>query len=297
VHLLDNVVDANRYPLPEIEALSRGNRKIGLGVMGFADALIRLGLAYDTGEARAAGERLMRYVAERARAASVELGRERGAFPNFRGSRWDTPGGPPMRNATTTTIAPTGTISILGGCSSGIEPLYAVSFVRRVLDGERLLDENPSFVARARREGWYRAELMQAIAETGSVRALDRSWRVPDEVRRLYATAYDLAPLDHLRMQAAFQRHVDNAVSKTINCPRGTTVAEVEAIYREAYRLGCKGVTVFRDGSRAAQVLSFGESARDTSRPWACPECGAASQPAHQGACTICLECGYSACA
>jgi ribonucleoside-diphosphate reductase alpha chain len=296
VHLLDNVVDANRYPLDRIEAITHGNRKIGLGVMGFADALVALGVPYDSDEALAVADRLMAFFSARGRDASAALADERGPFPNFDGSRWDRPGERKLRNATVTTIAPTGTISILAGCSGGIEPLYAISFVRRVLDGERLLDVNPSFVARARREGWYDERLLEAIARTGSVRKLDASWPVPDEVRRLYATAHDVSPSHHLRMQAAFQRHVDNAVSKTINCPRETTVDEVEAIYREAYRLGCKGVTVFRDGSRQSQVLAFGASAEDAAAPPGCPECGEATL-VHQGGCAMCLKCGLAGCA
>jgi ribonucleoside-diphosphate reductase alpha chain len=198
-----------------------------------------------------------------------------------------------MRNATTTSIAPTGTISILAGCSGGIEPLYAVSFVRRVLDGTHLVDVHPLFVERARREGWYSDELMQRVAGRGSVRGLDG---VPEAVQRVFATAYDVDPDWHLRMQAAFQRHVHNAVSKTINFPRSATVEQVEQAYSEAYRLGCKGVTVYRDGSRDAQVLSVGtaEAARDAEQ--ACPECGASLPPAHQGACAVCLSCGYSHC-
>jgi ribonucleoside-diphosphate reductase alpha chain len=293
VHLLDNVIDANRYPLPQIERITRANRKIGLGVMGFADALIRIGLAYDSDEAVSFGEKVAAFLEARSRAASAHLAARRGAFPNFRGSKWDRPGEPPLRNATTTTVAPTGTISILAGCSGGIEPLYAVSFVRRVLEGRRLVEVHPLFVERARREGWHSEALMEEIAARGSVRDLAA---VPAEVQRLFATAYDVAPRWHLAMQAAFQRHVHNSVSKTINCPRATTPVEVAAIYREAYRLGLKGVTVFRDGSRGDQVLSFGESARPAEAP-PCPECGAALAPAHQGGCTSCVECGYSRCA
>jgi ribonucleoside-diphosphate reductase alpha chain len=294
VHLLDNVIDANRYPLPQIEAITRANRKVGLGVMGFADALIRLGIAYDSEPALAVAEKLMAFLEERARAASAKLARERGAFENFAGSRWDRPGAPPLRNATTTTIAPTGTISIIAGCSGGIEPLYAISFVRRVLDGKRLVEVHPLFVERARREGWYSDALMDRIAERGSVRGLDG---VPADAQALFATAYDVAPRWHLRMQAAFQKHVDNSVSKTINLPESATVEEVAAIYREAYEIGLKGVTVYRDGSRVDQVLSFGASEAGSDEKSACPECAAPMPLAHQGACTVCLRCGYSRCA
>jgi ribonucleoside-diphosphate reductase alpha chain len=247
------------------------------------------------------GERLASFIEQRAQEASAQLARERGPFANWQSSRWEKLGSPPLRNATTTTIAPTGTISILAGCSGGIEPLYAVSFVRQVLDGHRLVDVHPLFVAAARRGGWYSEALMARVAERGSVRGMDE---VPEDVQRVFATAYDIAPEWHLRMQATFQNHVHNAVSKTINFPRAATVEQVEAAYREAYRLGCKGVTVYRDGSRDEQVLSFGETAR--ARPaevtatvlegGPCPECGAPMPPAHQGACTVCLECGYSRC-
>jgi ribonucleoside-diphosphate reductase alpha chain len=298
VRLLDDVIDANRYPLPEIEAITRANRKIGLGVMGFADALVRMEVAYDSERALAIADELGRFIEARAQAASAELARERGPFPNWPGSRWARVGSPPLRNATTTTIAPTGTISILAGCSGGIEPLYAISFVRQVLDGARLVEVHPLFVERATREGWYDEGLMERIAARGSVRGLDG---VPAAAQRIFATAYDVAPSWHVRMQATFQRHVHNAVSKTINFPRAATAEEVEAAYDEAYRLGCKGVTVYRDGSREAQVLSVApppgdgsERVDDEAAP--CPECGADMPRAHQGACAVCLECGYSRC-
>lgn len=302
VRFLDDVIDVNHYPLPQIEEITRGNRKIGLGVMGFADALIRMGIAYDSEEALAVGDELARFIEREAQAASAELARDRGPFPHWVGSRWQREGSPPLRNATTTTIAPTGTLSILAGCSGGIEPLYAVSFVRQVLDGERLVDVHPLFVAEARAGGWHSEALMARVADRGSVRGMDE---VPAGVQRLFATAYDVAPSWHLRMQSVFQRHVHNAVSKTINFPRAAAVEEIEAAYRQAYELGCKGVTVYRDGSRDEQVLSFGASAnrRGSGVELArevegvpCPECGAAMPPSHQGACTVCVECGYSRC-
>jgi ribonucleoside-diphosphate reductase alpha chain len=295
VRFLDDVIDANRYPLPEIEAITRANRKIGLGAMGFADALARMQVPYDSERALEVGEELARFVEAEAQAASVELARERGPFPNWEGSRWQTAGLPPLRNATTTTIAPTGTISILAGCSGGIEPLYAVSFVRQVLDGARLVEVHPLFVERAKQEGWYSDALMERIAERGSVRGLGE---VPVAAQRVFAAAYDVAPEWHVRMQAVFQRHVHNAVSKTINFPRTATVEDVEAAYALADRLGCKGVTVYRDGSRDEQVLSIrgGASPDEGGEHEPCPECGARMPRAHQGACTVCLECGYSRC-
>jgi len=294
VRFLDDVIDVNRYPLPQIEAITRRNRKIGLGIMGWADALSQLDIAYDSEDALSLGERLARFVAEQAQQASAELAVERGPFPEWPQSRWQALGHPPLRNATTTSIAPTGTISILAGCSGGIEPLFAVSFVRQILDGARLVDVHPGFVARAKAEGWYSPQLLDTIAERGSVRGLAG---VPERVQRVYPTAYDIAPAFHVRMQAAFQAHVDNAVSKTINLPRQATVDDVVTVYEDAYRLGCKGVTIYRDGSRDHQVLSFGSAAKQIPAAAPCPECGAELAEATQGACTVCLRCGFSRCA
>jgi ribonucleoside-diphosphate reductase alpha chain len=296
VRFLDDVIDANSYPLPQIAEITQKNRKIGLGVMGFADALIRLGVPYDSERAIAIGDELAAFLDRESRAASAELARERGPFAHWEGSRWQKDGSPPLRNATTTTIAPTGTISILAGCSGGVEPLYAVSFVRQVLDGERLVDVHPLFVERARREGWFSDALMAEVAQRGTVRGLAG---VPEAVQRLFVTAYDIAPEWHVRMQAAFQKHGHNAVSKTINFPTSATVEDVERAYRLAYELGCKGVTVYRDGSREEQVLSFGpaggeQTSQMLEKP--CPECGAPMPLVRQGSCSVCLECGYSRC-
>jgi ribonucleoside-diphosphate reductase alpha chain len=254
VHFLDNVIDMNRYTLPQIEAMTRANRKIGLGVMGFADFLIRLGIPYNDDKASEIGEKVMAYIQERGRSASRELGLKRGSFPNFPSSvlkdRWDA-----MRNATVTTIAPAGTISIIAGTSSGIEPLFAVAFVRHVLDGRELLEVNPLFEALARKEGFYSEDLMRKIAKTGNVQDLQE---VPEKVRSLFVTAHDISPEDHIRMQGAFQKCTDNAVSKTVNFSHEATVDDVAKVYRLAYELGCKGVTIYRDRSRAKQVLYKG---------------------------------------
>ncbi|HLB24733.1 MAG TPA: adenosylcobalamin-dependent ribonucleoside-diphosphate reductase [Nitrospirota bacterium] len=254
VQFLDGIIDANRYPLPEIAGMTHANRKVGLGVMGFAEMLVMLGIPYASEEALELAGRLMSSISEEAVRKSAELGRSRGSFPNFRGSRWEERGLDAMRNATVTTIAPTGTISIIAGASSGIEPLFAVAYVRRVLDGAELMEVNELFLERAKADGFYTGTLMDEIAGRGSLRDVPG---VPDEVKRVFMTAFDIAPEWHVRMQAAFQKYTDNAVSKTINLPREATPGDVEDIYMLAYRLGCKGITVFRYGSKNEQVLSI----------------------------------------
>ena len=254
VRFLDNVIDANRYPIEAIAEMTRGNRKIGLGVMGFADLLIQLGIPYDSQEGVSTAEQVMSLISEEARRMSTELAAERGVFPNFRGSIFDRHDGMKVRNATVTTIAPTGTLSIISGCSSGIEPLFAISYVRRVLDGAELVEVNPYFEKIAREREFYSDRLMREIAEKGSVRGIDA---VPGDVQHVFATALDIAPVWHIRMQAAFQRFTDNAVSKTVNFPENATPDDVREVYTLAYREDCKGVTIYRYGSREEQVLSF----------------------------------------
>ena len=294
VHFLDNVIDANSYPLPQIEAVTRAHRKIGLGVMGFADLLIRLGVPYDSQAALDWAARIARFVEVESLAASAGLAARRGPFTRFATSQWAAAGSPPLRNATTTTVAPTGTISIIAGCSSGIEPIFAVSLVRRVLDGERLVEVHPIFRALAEERGVWSESLGAALAERGRARGLEA---VPADLQALFATAHDVAPEQHVKMQAAFQRHSHSAVSKTVNLPEAATIEDVEAVYRLAYQLGCKGVTVYRDGSRSAQVLSFGAQARDLAAAAAgCPECGG-SPLIGDGACAVCPSCGWARCA
>jgi len=252
VHFLDNVIDMNRYPLPEIEAITRGNRKIGLGVMGFADLLIKLNIPYNTDEALVTGERLMRFLQEQAHAASADLAKDRGVFPSFKGSRLESEG-QRLRNATVTTIAPTGTISIIADCSPGIEPLYGVSFVRTVMDGVRLVTLHPEFLRQVRAAGLYSRRFLDRVSANESVQALSE---IPLDLRRLFVTAHDVTPEHHVRMQAVFQKYSDSGVSKTINLPATATKADVASAFLLAYRLGCKGITVFRTGSREKQVLS-----------------------------------------
>jgi ribonucleoside-diphosphate reductase alpha chain len=259
VRFLDNVIDASRFPLDLISERVRDNRKIGLGVMGWADMLYMLRIPYDSPEGIALGERVMGFLESEGRRASHQLALERGAFPAFEASVYARRGDPPLRNATITTIAPTGTLSILAGCSSGVEPLFALSFARNVMDGERLVEVNPHFGGALAELGLQSPEIMEEIAGKGSIAGIDY---LPLSLRRVFVTAMDIAPEWHLRMQAAFQRHTDNAVSKTVNLPATASVDDIRAIYWMAYEEGCKGVTVYRDGSKSNQVLTTKDAAR-----------------------------------
>jgi len=262
VHFLDNVIDVNRYPLECIEKQSKATRKIGLGVMGFADMLIKLGIPYDSDEAIEIAGNLMRFINVEARKKSEELAIKRGAFPAFNESVYAKRGEPKIRNATRTTIAPTGTISIIAGCSSGIEPLFALSFTRHVLDDDKLPEIHPEFVDRIKAEGLYSDDLMRRVASDGSVRHIKE---IPEAIRQLFPTAHDIAPEWHIRMQAAFQKHTENAVSKTVNFANSATRDDVASVYCLAHDLGCKGVTIYRDGSRTKQVLNRGNKTRSAS--------------------------------
>ncbi|SYZ73865.1 Ribonucleoside-diphosphate reductase [Candidatus Zixiibacteriota bacterium] len=255
-HFLDNVIEANKYPLPEIDFETKQNRKIGLGLMGWADMLILLGIPYNSQQALDLAERLMSRVKNVSHDESQRMAEKRGVFPNWDKSFFfKDSNGPRMRNSTVTTIAPTGTISIIAGCSSGIEPLFAISYVRNVMDQTKLVETNPYFEQVAKVRGFYSEELMEKIAQQGSIAHFDE---IPEDVKRVFVTAHDVSPEWHVRMQAAFQKYTDNAVSKTINLPKEATEDDVRTAYMLAYKLGCKGITIYRDGSRAEQVLSTG---------------------------------------
>jgi len=286
---LDNVIDANRYPIQELDTMARKTRKIGLGVMGFADMLIRLGIQYDSEEAMKLGRKLMNFINYWSHYQSVQLARERGAFPAFKGSDYERGLFPVeldgfkaenipslgvdwdylreevkkgTRNLTNTTIAPTGTISILAGCSSGIEPIFAIAFRRVVLEGTTLLDVHPLFEKVTKEMGIYSEELMELVAETGSIAHLN----LPEELKRVFRTAHDIAPEWHVRVQGEFQRYTDNAVSKTINLPHDARPEDVAKAYLTAYSLGCKGITVYRDQSKSQQVIYFGLKEKEAAK-------------------------------
>ena len=253
IHFLDNVIDVNHYPIPQIESITKANRRIGLGVMGFTDMLIMLGIPYNSEDAIKTAEEIMSFIQSVSKETSMKLAKERGAFPNFKKSVYYERRMPPLRNATTTTIAPTGTLSIIAGCSGGIEPLYGVSFVREVLDGDKLYEVNPIFKQMALKIGIYNDRLVSAISDSPSIQNIPS---IPKDMKELFVTAFDIPPVWHVKMQAVFQKYVDNAVSKTINLPYNATIQDIEDAYIAAYKLGCKGVTVFRTGSRKKQVLS-----------------------------------------
>ena len=253
-HFMDNVIDMNSYPLKKIEKITKANRKIGLGVMGFADMLIRLNIPYNSDEAIKASEEIMKFILDEAVKASTELALSRGTFPNFKDSIYNTPGSPKLRNATLTTIAPTGTLSIIADCSSGIEPLFALAYYRNVLDNDKLIEVNNLFKEIASQMGFYNEALMKRVIEKGGLSEIDEA---PPGVKKIFVTAHEISPEYHLRMQAAFQKYTHNAVSKTINFPQEADFKDVEKSYTLAYKLGCKGITIYRDKSRKEQVLNI----------------------------------------
>jgi ribonucleoside-diphosphate reductase alpha chain len=257
VRFLDNVIDMNRYPLPQIDALTKANRKIGLGVMGFADVLMRMGVPYDSERAVSVAGEVMQFVRDKADEASRELARERGPFPNFELSVFAERGEPPIRNATRTTIAPTGTISIIADTTSGVEPVFALALVRNVMDNDQLIETNSTFEAVTREYGFYSEEMVEKVAQSGSVQHIKD---VPARWREILRTSHDISPEAHVRIQAAFQRFTDNAVSKTVNFPHDAVQDDVRKVFLLAHELGCKGVTIYRDRSRDSQVLNVGQA-------------------------------------
>jgi ribonucleoside-diphosphate reductase alpha chain len=255
VHFLDNLIDVNKFPLPEIENATKVTRKIGLGVMGWASMLIGMHIPYNSEEAIQLAEKIMVFILEESVKRSRELAAEKGVFSSYKGSRLEKKG-QRLRNATLTTIAPTGTISIIAGpCSSGIEPIFAISYYRNVMDNDKLIEVDPQFEEVARQRGFYSRQMMEKIAESSSIQKIEG---IPDDVKRIFVTAHDISPEWHVRMQAVFQKYTHNAVSKTINFPHEATIEDVRKAYIMAYDSGCKGITIYRDGSREEQVLNIG---------------------------------------
>ncbi|HZK25951.1 MAG TPA: vitamin B12-dependent ribonucleotide reductase [Thermoclostridium sp.] len=255
VHFLDNVIDVNKYPLPEIDKMTRGTRKIGLGVMGWADMLLKLKIPYDSDQAISLAEEVMGFIQAEACEKSKEIAKVKGVFPYYDKSIFKEQK-IQIRNATTTTIAPTGTLSIIAGVSSGVEPLFAISFIKNVMDNDELVETNPIFENIAKQEGFYSEELMKKIAKSGGLHDIDE---VPEHIHKTFVTAHDITPEWHIKMQSAFQKHTDNAVSKTVNLRNEATVEDVKEVFIAAYKTGCKGVTIYRDGSRGSQVLNIGK--------------------------------------
>ncbi len=267
VRFLDNVIALNNYPLAQIQEITERNRKIGLGIMGFADYLILREIPYGSAASFEEGDRLMKFIQDESKKASADLAIERGPFVDFEKSIWPGQGYPPLRNATTTTVAPTGTISIIAGCSSGIEPLFGICYWRNVMDNDRLVEVHPIFKSRALEEGFYSEKLLSRVAAGEALHEIEG---IPEKVADLFVTTRDLSPEQHVRMQAAFQKHTDNAVSKTINFHHEAKLEDVADAYLLSHRLGCKGITIYRDGSRAFQVLNHGlEDSGASASQWA----------------------------
>ena len=308
VRFLDDVIDVCVYPIEEIEMQTKRTRKIGLGVMGLADLLVQLGVAYASNAGLRMGERISKFIQSVARDESKKLGEKRGSFPAFKGSLWEKRGYKAMRNSTVNTVAPTGTISIIANCSSGVEPLFALSYVRKNIldvDNTELVEVNRLFEKVAKSKKFYSKELMRQISETGGINDLKK---VPKDIKEVFAVSHEIDWSWHVKMQAAWQKHIDAAVSKTINMSSSATPDDVREAYLLAYETGCKGITVYRDGSKTRQVLNIGLSATskqmmDDQRKWVgngheqeelCPECG--GELTFKEGCATCLSCGYSRC-
>ena len=294
IHFLDNVIDLNCFPIKEIGIATRANRKIGLGVMGFADLLILLEIPYNSESAEKMASEIMKFITEIGRERSRELGRERGNFPNFKKSIWKNE--KYMRNATVTTIAPTGTIGIIANCSAGIEPIFAISYMRNVANslGENLTETNQLFERILREKDLYSKEIIRKVSGRASIQDIEE---IPENIRKIFVSAHDVSPEWHLRIQAAFQKYTDNAVSKTINLPNSATIQDVEKIYLMAWKMKCKGITIYRDQSRSEQIISFySEDKKEVEKPNKdkCPNCGV--EMANEEGCKTCKSCGYSVC-
>jgi ribonucleoside-diphosphate reductase alpha chain len=283
IRFLDDCIDASIFPLPQITAAVRGNRKVGLGVMGLADALVDLGIPYDDEAAIRFASDVMRRMTEQAAAASIALAEKRGSYPNFWRSQDAQRGKSPSRNATRIAIAPTGSLSLIAGCSSGIEPLFAVAYERHVLDGRTLIEISPRFERMAQEAGIWTNELRARVLQCGRVRDIAE---IPSAIRSLFPTAHEVSPEHHIRLQGACQAHVDNAVSKTVNLPAEATVDQVITAYRTAFELRCKGITIYRHGAKSGQVLT------PMSTPGLCPDCRNALE--HAEGATFCRACGFS---
>ncbi len=305
VHFLDNVIDMSKYPLPDIARMVNANRKIGLGVMGWADMLVRLGISYNSEEGIKTAEKVMSFIKKEADAESELLANARGTFPNWEGSIFNKKSKffkgkhVLLRNATRTTIAPTGTIGMIADASGGIEPIFALSYIKRVMDGKELFYIDKNFKDVLEERDLYSQGLMEKVVNQGSIQHVGE---IPEDIRKVFVVAHDISPEFHLKMQAAFQKYTDNAVSKTVNFPNEATVSDVEEVYLLAYRLGCKGVTIYRDGCKENQVMNLnmnmkkekGRDDEDSATKDVCPECG--SKMRFQEGCATCTSCSYSYC-
>jgi ribonucleoside-diphosphate reductase alpha chain len=269
MYFLDNTISVGKYPLPEIDQMVKGNRKIGLGVMGFADMLYMMNIPYNSKQALVVAEDVMSFIQDISKDVSRKMAIDIGVFPNYKNSIHQIK----CRNATTTTIAPTGTLSIIANCSSGIEPIFALSYVRNVMDNDKLVEVNPYFEKTMKDRGIYSIELMDKIAKAGSIQHIDG---IPEDIKKIFVTSHDISPEYHVRMQAAFQRYNDSAVSKTVNLPREATEKDVRNVYDLAYELKCKGVTIYRDGSKENQVLSCQEAEKKSATQTTMSASGAA---------------------
>lgn len=291
VRFLDDVIDVCHYPLAQVDRLVKGNRKIGLGIMGWADILVKMDIPYNSEEALKLANRVMKFISEISHDESQKIGREKGSFPNFDGSRWQKRGLRSMRNATTTTIAPTGSIAMVAGVSSGIEPLFALSYYKEVFDGVRLPEVNQDLISKLESSKVENLEkLKEKIIKTGGIGGLGE---IPARLHRVFVTAHEIAPEWHIKMQAAFQKHTDNAVSKTINLPNKAKIEDVQEVFMQAWKLGCKGITIYRDHSRQAQVLNVGDGEL-SQKLKKCPQCG--QELVRGEGCLSCLSCGFSVC-